>query len=176
MIRLNIRINSEEAKRQLRAKQGALKAALRGFRNVGGPLVRGIMVMVIRERQKQGTGFLSNSVEWIPTGGGFWVGSRTTYAPFVDKPTRPHLIRPVRARALAFPAAGGRLTRSRSTGHVRTRFTFGGRSVTTDARFAAFVRHPGTKGMDFTGETARRAQQPLMGVLADAVAKAVETT
>jgi hypothetical protein len=172
-MRLRVRVLVASGKESLRRKQRAVEAALRNWRPKAGELVRGIMVQVIRERQKAGSGATSNSVQWRPTPGGFFVGPTTANAGFIDKPTRPHVIRPVRAKALAFARSGGTLTRSRSTGHVRTRFRFGGGSITTGPVFATIVNHPGTKGLDFTGETARRAPQPLAATLADEVHRAL---
>lgn len=170
MVRMRLNVSSAEAKAELARRRGAAGRALDRFRNIGGQHVRGVMVSVIRERQKAGKGTLSSSVQWWPTRGGFFVGPTAAHAPFVDRPTRPHVIRPLHGKALAFPRAGGVLTRSQATGHVRTRFTFGGRAATTSAVFVAKVNHPGTAGMDFTGETARRVAPGLTAILADAVA------
>jgi hypothetical protein len=52
------------------------------------------------------------------------VGSDVEYAPMVNDGTRPHIIRPRRAKAL--------------------KFTVGGRTV-----YAAVVRHPGTRARPF---------------------------
>lgn len=172
-MRLRVRVYTTSAKESLRRKQKAVSQALQAWRPKAGQFVRGVMVQVIRERQKAGTGATSNSVQWVPTPGGFFVGPTNAAAQFIDKPTRAHIIRPVRARALAFARPGGVITRSRATGHVRTKFRFGGRSTTTSAVFATIVHHPGTKGLDFTGETARRVPEPLSAMLIDEVNRAV---
>jgi len=67
------------------------------------------------------------------------------YAGFVERGTRPHIIRPVRARALAFAAspAGRRLS-----GRVRR-----GAAVV----FAMLVHHPGTKPEPFLRPGAQKA-------------------
>lgn len=173
-MRLRVRVHVTSGKESLQRKRRAVEEALESWRPKAGQLVRGVMVMAIREAQKAGTGATSNSVQWMPTPGGFFVGPTTATAVFVDKPTKPHLIRPVKAKALAFARSGGKLTRSRATGHVRTRFSFGGRTATTGPVFAMVVRHPGTKGLDFTGETARRVPEPLAATLADEVKRALE--
>lgn len=173
-MRLRIRVHTGSAKASLERKRRAVEDALAKFRPRGGQLVQGVMVQVIRELQGPGgTGNLSNSVVWTPIAGGFRVAATASYAGYVDKPTRAHEIRPVRAQALAFPRAGGRITRSRATGHVRTRFTFQGRTTTTDAVFVTVVHHPGTKGLDFTGATARRATEPLVQLLTGDIAAAL---
>ncbi|MEM1562782.1 MAG: HK97 gp10 family phage protein [Candidatus Bathyarchaeia archaeon] len=64
------------------------------------------------------------------------IGAAAKYAPYVEFGTRPHLIEPVRARAL--------------------RFTVGGEIV-----FARLVRHPGTKPQWFV----RRAAEETIAAL-----------
>ena len=59
------------------------------------------------------------------------IGSRSRYAIFVEKGTRPHMIYPVRARAL--------------------RFVVDGKVV-----FARKVRHPGTRAQPFVKPTVDR--------------------
>src|SRR5688500_10238209 len=154
MVRIRVHVEDQKALDALARVPEALRDALGAWVAEGSQFVRGVMVQTIRDRQKQGTGYLSNSVRVEARPGGFTVGPTADYAVFVDQPTGPHIIRPVRKQALAFPQAGGRITRSRSTGHVRTSIRVGGARRTTDAVFARLVHHPGTKGMFFIDATA----------------------
>lgn len=73
------------------------------------------------------------------------------YAAFVEFGTRPHLIVPVRARALAWPAqAGG----ARLTGSARKSTQRGGNG---GMRFARAVHHPGTRPNPFMERAFQRA-------------------
>jgi hypothetical protein len=62
---------------------------------------------------------------------------------FVDKGTKPHIIRPKRARLLRFGVGGTPKTTPRIIGSVNGR-------VGNQLVFARQVRHPGTKPRDFT--------------------------
>ena len=64
------------------------------------------------------------------------VHARANYAAYVELGTRPHVIKPKRARVLAWPAAG----QARLSGRPRS-----GASMI----FARMVRHPGTKAQPF---------------------------
>lgn len=88
------------------------------------------------------------------TGREAWVHARAPYAAYVEKGTRPHVIRPKRARSLRFPASG-----------VAT--TLGGRVTTGASRslgrgayvFAREVHHPGTKPKPFLLPGAKKAAE-----------------
>ncbi len=92
---------------------------------------------------------LRDSIKVQVSDGGFTVriGSNLSYAPHVEFGTRPHIIRPKKKKALAFPKSGGTLVKRK--GKAKTSFTFGGKTTITDAVFAKKVRHPGTKGRFF---------------------------
>jgi HK97 gp10 family phage protein len=78
-----------------------------------------------RERAPVRTGKLRESISLIKVNDlHYVVGSPLEYAVYVERGTRPHIIRPKRARAL--------------------RFVVGGETV-----FARLVRHPGTKPHPF---------------------------
>jgi len=78
-----------------------------------------------RERAPVRTGRLRESISLIKVNDlHYVVGSPLEYAVYVERGTRPHIIRPKRARAL--------------------RFVVGGETV-----FARLVRHPGTKPHPF---------------------------
>lgn len=66
------------------------------------------------------------------------------YAAFVEFATRPHVIKPKKARRLAWPAAGS----ARLSGTARR----GGQMI-----FAGKVNHPGTKAQPFLVPGARKA-------------------
>ena len=71
------------------------------------------------------------------------IGPGVKYAIFVEMGTRPHVIRPVRARAL--------------------RFEVGGEVV-----FAAYVHHPGTKPQPFVRGTAEEVRRRIPGLWLEA--------
>lgn len=174
MVSIRIRVDSREALNRLRMYPDAVGQAMARWVQKGGLLVQGTMREVIRSKQKQGKGVLSNSVQVQVRESGFTVGPSVEYAEFVDQPTRPHLILPVRKQALAFARSGGTLTRSRATGHVRTKFRFGGHTSLTGPVFARAVHHPGTRGMFFIEETTHRVVGQLKSLLEaeiDAAAK-----
>lgn len=64
------------------------------------------------------------------------IGPTVPYAVYVEYGTRPHIIRPVRARALRFEVEG-------------------------EVVFARLVRHPGTKPQRFIRETAEELQSQI---------------
>jgi len=171
-MRLRITV-SKSAADALRRAPEELKSAFVRFGDRGGNLVRSIMVQAIAERQKAGTGQLMNSVTVTRNGNEFTVGPTVDYAQFTNDATRPHDIYPWKAQALAFPMAGGAITRSRSTGHVRTRFTFGGKTVIRGAVFARHVHHPGTRGMHYLEATRDEAEEPLTTLMEEEVENAL---
>lgn len=174
-MRLSIRVdgNALEALRRMPAR---LEATINGWADRAAQYSRGVMVQTIRDRQQAvgRTGILSNSVTAIRTPTGFTVGPTAEYAVFVDQPTRPHDIYPRTARALAFASAGGVITRSTTTGHVRSKFTFGGKTTIGGAVFARHVRHPGTRGLFFVDATAEALEDPLAEMLAADLEKALQ--
>ncbi len=125
------------------------------------------MVRQIRSRQQSygRTGRLSNSTQAAADKSGVVIGTTASYGPFVDQPTRPHEIRPVRAKALAFPGGGAGRLGSTRTGK-RTAFKqVGTREVRGNVAFARVVRHPGTRGMFYAAHTARALEQPATDLL-----------
>ena len=83
------------------------------------------------------TGYLAQSLMKQVDQFSATVGPMASYAVFVEEGTRPHEIRPIRARALCFESAGGGLV------------------------FSQLVHHPGTKANPFmrraADETSRQA-------------------
>jgi len=80
------------------------------------------------------------------------------YAPFVEYDTRPHIIRPRRAKALAFAAdASGRTLSGRPRKGAKM-------------RFARVVRHPGTVAQPFMlpGAIQALSDEGVSGVIVDA--------
>jgi len=82
----------------------------------------------MRERAPVRTGRLRDSIRVVRIGQVRFVGPTVSYAPYVEFGTRPHIIRPRRARAL--------------------RFEVEGRTV-----FAMYARHPGFRGRFFVRES-----------------------
>ena len=78
----------------------------------------------MRTRAPVRTGRLRDSIRVVRMGQVRFVGPTVPYAPYVEFGTRPHIIRPRRARAL--------------------RFEVEGRTV-----FAMYARHPGFRGRFF---------------------------
>jgi len=88
------------------------------------------------EEAPERTGRLKRSIKRKVRGTKGEVRAEAPYAVFVEKGTRPHIIRPVRARAL--------------------RFQVGGEIV-----FAKLVHHPGTKPNPFMRRAAERTAQKI---------------
>jgi HK97 gp10 family phage protein len=84
---------------------------------------------LMRERAPRRTGRLTSSIHREAGRLEATVGPRAPYAIYVEYGTRPHVIRPVHARALRFEAGG----------HIV---------------FAAWVQHPGTRPQSFIRQTA----------------------
>lgn len=103
------------------------------------PILREVQLRSIAEAKAlvpRKTGHLGRSI--LPgalTATHATVEARTPYAAAVEFGTRPHIIRPVKARMLAWPASRRLSGRSR---------TSGGKAVGPFIR-AMLVRHPGTK-------------------------------
>jgi len=74
------------------------------------------------------------------------------YAPFVEYGTKPHLILPVRARALRWETGGGARYVTASSGRRYYRRTEG------NAVFAMRVHHKGTKAKPFMRQIVRNSQ------------------
>lgn len=88
---------------------------------------------------------------------------------YVDKGTRPHVIRPRRAKALAFVWGGPGSYRAKTrSGFLSS--TAGG--PTGSLVFRKFVRHPGTKARNFTEQIQSKWQALSYREAADAVVKA----
>jgi len=98
----------------------------------------------MRERAPVRTGRLRDSIKVVRIGQVRFVGPTVPYAPYVEFGTRPHIIRPRRARAL--------------------RFEMEGRTV-----FAMYVRHPGFRGRFFV----RRSIKAVMREIPDLFAREV---
>ena len=98
----------------------------------------------MRERAPVRTGRLRDSIRVARIGRFRLVGPTVPYAPYVEFGTRPHVIRPRRARAL--------------------RFEVEGRTV-----FAMYVRHPGFRGRFFV----RRSVEAVMREIPDLFAREV---
>lgn len=89
-----------------------------------------------------------------------FVVARASYAAYVEKGTRPHVIRPRNAKVLRFPSSG-------------TSTTLAGRVRTGEARrlgsgayvFASKVNHPGTKAQPFLLPAAKKATAGLKGIV-----------
>lgn len=98
-----------------------------------------------------------------PKGGRGSVGTNNDIYMFVTRGTKPHLIRPLRARALVWEAGvykpktnpGVLGSRSKGAGLVPNQGV--GQAI-----FARLVHHPGTKARGFEGAVAKRLQPVLV--------------
>ena len=97
---------------------------------------------VMYEKAPERTGRLKKSIRKIVKPNKAVIGPTVPYAIYVEYGTRPHEIRPVRARAL--------------------RFEVEGRVV-----FAARVLHPGTRPQPFVRETAEQIREEAAEVFRD---------
>ena len=97
---------------------------------------------VMYEKAPERTGRLKKSIRKIVKPNKAVIGPTVPYAIYVEYGTRPHKIRPVRARAL--------------------RFEVEGRVV-----FAARVLHPGTRPQPFVRETAEQIRDEVSEVFHD---------
>lgn len=108
--------------------------------SAGRPVLRDVQLRSVAEAKAlvpRKTGHLGRSI--LPgaiTATHATVEARTPYAASVEFGSRPHTIRPVKAKMLAWPAGGTRLS-----GRARTK---GGKPVGPFIR-AKVVHHPGTK-------------------------------
>lgn len=83
----------------------------------------------MREKAPRKTGRLRKSIRKVVRGYEAYVFPTAPYAAYVEFGTRPHIIRPVRAKALRFETRTGEIV------------------------FTRLVRHPGTKPKRFIRET-----------------------
>ena len=95
-------------------------------------------------------GDLKRSIRVKPSSTGYNI-MMVKHGLYVEYGTPPHIIRPKNKKALAFAKFGGqRVIRG---GDVKTKMSFGGKSVITDAVFAKVVHHPGTRPQPFIRTT-----------------------
>lgn len=166
---LKIVVDGQDALGELEETPDALRRAVRNWLVMGAHLVRNEMVQVIGERTRSRSGLLADSVQVAHLADRAEIGPQVEYAVWVDQPTRPHTIVPVRAQALTLPLGGsgvGGVVRRRggeSVTVVRIGTTRGGRAheLTFGVVFAKRVEHPGTPGAKFVEATAQRVQRPL---------------
>ena len=163
-----IRINISELNGVIRPQM--TRQAIERWRGPASVVSTEIEKQEIRNRtQTVGrTGFLRNSVRAKLTASGFDIEPYAKYALFVDQPTRPHEIKPLRKKALAFAKSGGIVSRSK-TGKVSTRFIYGGRQAKASAVIVRSVWHPGTRGVFFVDASARRIGQEASRLLDRAI-------
>lgn len=176
MISLKVDVRTQDAKRLLEEAPAALQRAIGLWTQRGAQEVVGVMREEINRTAKpQNTGTLAKSVQVLQTvPGGASVGPKANYAGWVNWPTRPHIIEPRNAKALAIPlglfsALAGKFgqggTRSGS------RLFYGGkfRKATTGSGGTAFffrrVRHPGTSGKYYLETTTDRVERPLQELI-----------
>lgn len=109
----------------LKAAPGRGKVVHRLWQEHGSDVTIGFMQGIVPVKM----GFLRDSVDAKFTANGFSVFPTAPYAKFVDQPTKPHRIFPRGARVLRWFGEGG------------------------SPIFAAYVLHPGTKGVFFIKRT-----------------------
>ena len=128
-----------------------MKATVVGWRPLPTPDFSGFLDRLadrlaeeMRERAPVRTGRLRDSIRAIRAGRVRFVGPTVPYAPYVEFGTRPHIIRPHRARALRFEVEG------------RT-------------AFATYVRHPGFRGLFFVRRSVEAVMREIPGLFAQEV-------
>jgi len=129
----------------------ALKGLGRGLGAAINLLIReaaGRAEALLRERAPRRTGQMAGGVGSVVYGRMAIVGLRAHYARFLEFGTRPHEIRPRRARAL--------------------RFVVGGRTV-----FASRVEHPGVRPRRFVQAVAEELGEQLGSIFEEAMARAI---
>lgn len=111
-------------------------------------LARGLRAVVeevkgdVQRRTPVKTGRLRSSVTAHVSGLRGTIGSNVNYARFVEDDTKPHTIRPRRAKVLAWPRAGARTSSGLGRGPRGTRSGTGRSGFV----YARVVHHPGTQG------------------------------
>jgi hypothetical protein len=90
-------------------------------------------------------------------------GPTASYAPFVEFGTKPHIIRPVKAKVLAW---GGRATGQYVTSASGKQYYKGGKggSVT----FARQVKHPGTRAQPYMDKIVKNAEPDINNLFKEA--------
>jgi hypothetical protein len=127
-----------------------LQARLKAVEKAPKPLMRTLGLTAVREQKKLVARKTGNTGRTIRLSSVTRDSATTTVGgagAFLEYGTKPHIIRPRRARVLAFPASGTARTLG---GRARK----GGRMA-----FAKMVRHPGTKPQPFMVPGALRALQ-----------------
>jgi hypothetical protein len=123
-----------------------------------------LAVEIMRSNIPIKTGQLRESVRSFLMPDGFYVRAEMPYAPFVDRGTRPHIIRPKGPEV--WPALSQKYVQPyvlavRRPKALRWFDAFGG------IHFARIVHHPGTKGVHFIQKTADFLQVELPQMVRD---------
>lgn len=146
---MRVHIALDDAKLRAWAKQNpeAVRRGMHKFLLQAGQLATREMRLVMKQRfgrigvrnpgRGPPTGATGASVRATRGTGFVDIGPSTPYAPFVDTGTRPHIIKPRRARFLRFVPAGGGVA------------------------FAKKVNHPGFAGHFYIRRTAERVRPKL---------------
>ena len=131
--------------RQVIARMDAIKPNAGLMRNLALASIREQKIMVPRKTGNLGRSIVIGAV--TPTRAE--TKATASYAAYVERGTKPHIIKPRVKKVLRFPASGGD---ARLSGSVRS----GG-----NVRFARRVKHPGTKAQPFMLPGARKAIEGL---------------
>jgi hypothetical protein len=161
---VRVRVDASGARRLLRESPEAVRRSIRTWLGLAGHETAGTMRRVIAERvSHRATGHLMRSVAVDVGTTSATVGPTAEYAEWVDQPTRPHVIESRGPWALAFPSAGAKS--GFRAGRRASVFKFGGKTTVRGLVYARRVFHPGTKGLHFIDETARRIEEPVTRLL-----------
>lgn len=100
------------------------------------------------------SGAARRSIGWQIAKGKYWwiitIGGFMKYLAYLEFGTKPHIIRPKNAKALAFPARKIAVNGKKLTlGSRIKKQTASGRTKSVRLEFYKFVRHPGTKAIRF---------------------------
>lgn len=140
--------------RQLLTRFEAIKPNAGLMRNLALSAIREQKILVPRKTGNLGRSIVLGSVSATRAE----TKATAKYAAFVERGTRAHVIKPRRAKVLAWPATSGD---ARQSGSVRK---------SGNLRFARRVNHPGSKPKPFMMPGAKRAveQAGFRGIVIDA--------
>lgn len=137
-----------------------LRARLERLGKVDGPLLKMIGAAAVKEAKAlvpRKTAMLSASIHAAVVGqASVRVAAQANYALFVERGTKPHIIRPRSGKVLAWPSA----TAGRRLSGTARKGMFGGKAAAAALggwTYARVVHHPGTKPHPFLLPGAQKA-------------------
>lgn len=193
MVDVVVNVDTSKATRLIQKAPREMVSALREFFTDGSQIAVETMRSTLAPMlTRAASGKTVQSIEAVLLPEGITVGPTTKtlngldIGTLLELGTRQHVIRPVRAKVLAWAGMGKGFVgpvsfvregvrRGRRTTRIGLGTTSGGRDRTRTGplQYAAEVHHPGTRDLRFIEETARRVQFPLEQLLARKVDEAL---